>query len=336
MMMSSPQFDDLLAALGPDFSTHGDLAVAVSGGPDSMALAHMLSNWGKAHKKTIHVLCVDHGLRTESALEAQGVVHRVSSWPHVRAQVLKWEHAEVGSRIQEEARAARYSLMADYCRAHKIKFLFLAHHQDDQAETLLFRLAKGSGLDGLAGMASLQEYNSHLTLVRPFLMIPKSGLLTYCQAHTLESVADPSNDSDRFARVRLRKSFAVLEAEGLTPSRLGVTAKRLARARDSLGFFSENIYEMSLVNKNTKHIVLDFEALKKYPEEILIRCVLKGMNALVPFTDYRPRLEKIEDLCEDVLKSGMFRKRTLGGVIFERDDDCKTLVLTIEHEEAEN
>ncbi len=330
------EFDDLLAALGPEISHESDLAVAVSGGPDSVALAHMLSSWGKAHKKTIHVLCVDHGLRPESALEAQSVVRRVSSWPYVRAQILKWEHAEVGSRIQEEARAARYGLMAAYCHAHNIKFLFLAHHQDDQAETLLFRLAKGSGLDGLAGMQNIQTYDDRLALVRPFLSWPKSVLLEYCQANGMDYFSDPANDSDLFARARLRKSFAVLEAEGLTASRLSVTAKRLARARDSLDFFAENIYEASTSKFNPKHIGLNFEVFKKYPEEILIRCVLKAMNILVPFTAYRPRLEKIEDLCGDLLKSDAFRKRTLGGVIFERDDDCKTLILTIEHEEAKN
>jgi tRNA(Ile)-lysidine synthase len=322
-------FKKLMLALGPDFSAEQDLAVAVSGGPDSTALARALSVWGQGIR--LHVLCVDHGLRVDSAAEAQKVKKISEKWPNTQCHILCWDHDGVAARLQEEARAARYGLMAEYCRAHKIGYLFLAHHRDDQAETLLFRLAKGSGLDGLAGMQALQKYDDGLFLVRPLLEIPKADILGFCERERLEFFNDPSNDSEKFARVRLRKAREVLEEEGLSSSRLSVTAKRLARARYALDIVSKTAYNEAVILKDTDQVVLKFSVFEKYPEEILIRCILKVMDIIEPFSDHAPRLEKVEALAGDLLREGSFRKRTLGGLIFERDDRKSLLILSSEH-----
>lgn len=322
-------FQNLMGDLGPDFSAEQGLAVAVSGGPDSMALARALSLWTQG--SALHVLCVDHGLRDGSAAEARQVAEIMRGWPNTQCHILRWEHDGIAARLQEEARAARYGLMAEYCRAQNIRYLFLAHHRDDQAETLLFRLAKGSGLDGLAGMQALQKYDEALTLVRPFLEISKGDILAFCEQERLEFSSDPSNDSEKFARVRLRKARAVLEEEGLSSSRLSTTAKRLARAKDALDIISKNAYDSAIVFEDTDQIVLKLSVLKNYPEEIVIRCILKVMDMIEPFSDYAPRLEKVEALAGDLLREGSFRKRTLGGVIFERDDRKVLLILSSEH-----
>ena len=170
------------------------VAVGVSGGPDSMALAWLLSQISKTNPGSppIHALTVDHGLRTESAAEAAQVGVWVSGWPGLTHHVLRWEQG-ADTRIQEEARRARYDLMAEYCRARDIRHLFLAHHMDDQAETVLFRLAKGSGLDGLAGMKPWQE-RGDIVLLRPLLEIPKERLLETCASESIPFVKDPSNE----------------------------------------------------------------------------------------------------------------------------------------------
>ena len=219
------------------------LAVAVSGGPDSMALAHILALLAAESQFDLHILTVDHGLRVEAAQEAVEVATYFEGKDHVTARILERdiEDHQKDKRIQEAARQDRYALMAAYCAEKGIKHLFLAHHADDQMETVLFRLAKGSGLDGLAGMRDVQPYSDELTLCRPLLSLSKDDLLSYCAAHDIPYVEDKSNEDDKFARVRMRKSQAVLVEEGFSVQRLSVTASRLNRAGQAL-VFPENAF----------------------------------------------------------------------------------------------
>ena len=307
------------------------LAVAVSGGPDSMALCHVLHDWCVREDRVLHALIVDHGLRDESADEAKGVIKELPE--AVIGKILKWD-APKNVRVQEEARNARYALMAHYCAAHDIQHLFLGHHRDDQAETVLFRLAKGSGLDGLCGMRPVQNYDENLKLLRPFLEFEKSDLLEYCEKNEIQYVQDPSNENEKFARVRLRQSREILEEEGLSAKRLSLTAKRLNRARNALDQISENEYKNSLFKKDTKQIVLNFKSLQNNPDEIILRVILRAVADLQPEQDYAPRMERVESILYDLISfqndSVAFRKRTLGGVIFEIDAAGDHFILRLE------
>ena len=208
------------------------IAAGVSGGPDSMALCFALSAWCAAHRPdiTLHALTVDHGLRPDSTQEAQHVQEKLACLSNVSHHILTWDHAEKpASRIQERARTARYDLMRAYMQAHDIRHLFLGHHMDDQAETFLLRLSSGSGLDGLSCMAHRQGRAPDFIVCRPLLGMCKTDILSFCDAHNIAFIHDPSNESAAFARVRLRRSMDILAAEGLSSKRLGVTAMRLAR-----------------------------------------------------------------------------------------------------------
>ncbi len=312
------------------------LAVGVSGGPDSMALCFLLSRWlsdqGPSKKLAIHALTVDHGLRAESAKEAKQVKAWVKGWPGVVHKILTWDHEgeSVDSRIQEEARTARYGLMWAEVRAHGLGHLFLAHHRDDQAETVLFRLAHGSGLDGLCGMAERQAFGSGLTLCRPFLDFSKADLVATCKHYKVPFLVDPSNSAEAFARVRLRGSMTVLEREGLTPARLSVTAKRLARARAALDELAARTLQEAIIENKPDRIVLSYSSLRAMPDEIGLRVVLSVMAMLVPPIPYGPRLERVEALFDDLMKPERFRKRTLNGTIFERKDRDGTVILSLE------
>lgn len=308
-------------------------AVALSGGPDSMALAHLLNGWAGARGVKIHALTVDHGLRSESAREARQVSDWMASWSDVTHKILTWDGEKPQTRIQEEARAARYRLMEDYCKLHNIRCLFLAHHQDDQAETFLMRLAKGSGLDGLAAMRPVYDFSPDLVLLRPFLSTAKERLVSYCEAGKISYVKDPSNDSDHFARVRLRKSVAALEVEGLTSKRLALTAERLERASSALDILAENAHKTSVIVLNTDRIVYNYRAWADLPLEIVFRILVKGMKMLRPPGEYLPRMEKIESILVDVVSGQNFTKRTLGGLIFERDDGQGTFTLSGENKD---
>lgn len=221
-----------------DLLHHSHIAIGVSGGPDSMALAYLFSRWTEEQNGPhIHVLSVDHGLRPEAVAEVEHVRQMSESWPKTAHYILKWEGEKPAQRVQESARAARYDLMAAHCKSHDIGALALAHHRDDQAETVLFRLAKGSGLDGLAGMRQVQKRGG-LDLFRPLLDVSKEDILALCAVENIAYIEDPSNEKKRYARVRLRQSREVLEREGISSKRLAMTAKRMDRARCALDYFA--------------------------------------------------------------------------------------------------
>ncbi len=327
-----------------DFSAHlerqcGDMlrgisrvAVAVSGGPDSMALCHMLKRWGEPQVLALHV---NHGLRAEAAREARELETRLAGLG-IDCKILTWEGEKPDRKIQEAARGARYELMEEYCRKEGITYLFLAHHEDDQAETFLFRLAKGSGLDGLGGMTKVHQYSNDLKLIRPLLDVSKEALVEYCRTHDLPFFEDPSNQNNKFARVRLRRARDILEEEGLSAKRLAVTAKRLTRARLALDMLAANLYQKATLKKDTHSIVLDFEIWCEQPEEISLRALQKAMADLAAVAksenEYGPRMERVEDLFEDLLLPAPFRKRTLGGIVFERaeQDGGEKIILSAE------
>jgi tRNA(Ile)-lysidine synthase len=169
MGFSYPDFIEAMAAL-PDIPAGATVAAGVSGGPDSMAMLWLLSHWAVERDIFIRAYTVDHGLRRESADEARTIGAWVKDWPNVMHEVLVWEGEKPGSRILEEARSKRYALMAAAMKAQGAGYLFIAHHRDDQAETFLIRLAKGSGLDGLVACAPCKKWRVESRFCVPCLM----------------------------------------------------------------------------------------------------------------------------------------------------------------------
>jgi tRNA(Ile)-lysidine synthase len=301
----------------------GKIAVGLSGGPDSMALCWLVAHWAKSHDVSVHAITVDHGLRAESAAEAAQVGAWVKDWPNIHHVVLRWEGDKPDSRILEEARAARYNLMQSYMMNHGIAHLCIAHHQDDQAETFLIRLAKGSGLDGLAGMKPSQAYGQ-ITLLRPLLDESKEALISLCHDNNIPFVNDPTNGNEKYMRPRLRAARAVLEEEGLTSKRLAVTSKRLARAQMALSQMSDQAFDAH-VQSSEDSCKLSLENLRALPDEIAVRVILKIMDRLNPEGDYGPRMEKVENLVERILRDPSFNGATLGGCLFALRDKNATL-----------
>ena len=331
--ITDEDFDEALKnVLGPYLFELSDVAVGVSGGADSMLLCHLLSSWSeRAAGVHIHALSVDHGLREEARDEAEKVRALLSELPNVQHHILTWdEGAQAESRIQERAREARYDLMRTYLQDRGLRFLFLGHHMDDQAETFLFRLAKGSGLDGLSCMSALQDIEGDIFLVRPLLRFSKQSIITTCNERKIEFIHDPSNENDAFARVRLRQSMDILAEEGLTSKRLSQTATRLSRARKALEDLSDGAFEDAILEFESSCVVFNFEALREQPDEIVFRVLMRGIHAVSGKDGYGPRMEKAEDLFYDLMQPIRFRKRTLYGVIIELNHERSRLVITKE------
>jgi tRNA(Ile)-lysidine synthase len=301
--VSPEEFAALIEPLVPE----GPLAVAVSGGPDSMALLRLAAAWGE---RPLTALTVDHGLRAESAEEAR----RVKAWvaalgvPHV---TLVWRGEKPKANLQARARAARYGLLAQWCREAGVKNLLLAHTLDDQAETVLLRLARGSGVNGLAAMAPVTERRG-LRLVRPLLGMSRARILATLNAFGQPWIEDPSNADLRFARARLRKAKAVLFDAGLTPERLAATARRMARARAALETATATLLEKCADTHRAGFCTLDVQALAAAPEEIGLRALARIIMA-VGGLELTPRLERLEQLYRRLCTQTLGRGATLGG-----------------------
>lgn len=293
------------------------LLAAVSGGPDSVALLALLAEWAQVRggRPEIHAATVDHGLRPEAAAEA-AAVGRLCLGLAVPHAVLRWEGEKPGSGLQEQARTARYALLAAQAKALGGAVIVTAHTLDDQAETLLIRMAKGSGPAGLAGMRA-RTVKEGVPLARPLLGIAKTRLVATCAARGLDHASDPSNENPRFTRVRWRKLMPLLAEEGLTPARLGLLAARLARTEQALEQRAAALLA-TLSTRGEDGLRLDFAALCREPDEIVIRVLARALAAAQPIDAAPPeqRLERLED-CALALaaaaRGGRLLRRTLGG-----------------------
>lgn len=199
--LTSAEFERLMTPFGP-FEASPDIAVAVSGGRDSLALALLARAWAAERGGCMLGLIVDHGLRSGSAAEAEATLHILATHG-ARGMVLHWSGAKPASGVQEAARAARYRLLLGECRRRGILHLLVAHHADDQDETVTMRMGRRSGADGLAGMSALVEH-AEARVLRPLLAVPRSRLTATLRASGVPWFDDPSNADSRFERARLR------------------------------------------------------------------------------------------------------------------------------------
>jgi tRNA(Ile)-lysidine synthase len=285
-------------------------AVAVSGGSDSLALMALLARWAKDHKLSRPiVLTVDHGLRNGSAEDARQVVNSAAA-AGLKAHVLHWRGSKPESDIEAAARDARYRLMGGWCLKQRVSGLYLAHSLEDQAETFLLRLARGSGLDGLSAMKSVAPLPSRkcegVVLVRPMLGFERTRLRAFLAAEGQTWLEDPMNADFRFARVRIRSAWPTLEGIGLSPARIAAAAAHLARAREALDRDTRELISGACHFEDGNALV-DAARLVDAPTEVGLRA-LAHVLMVVSASDYRPRFERLERLftriCAGEFRSG--------------------------------
>ncbi len=320
------EFEQLMHGLRP-FEPAPTLAVACSGGADSMALLLLSCAWARNAGGSISALVVDHGLRPDSAAEAR----RVCGWAEqagAHPVLLEWNRPASGAdgsassvggpvsgaNLQARARDARYQLMTAWCRDAGVLHLLVGHHQDDQAETLLLRLSRGSGVDGLAAMAPVVE-RSQMRVLRPLLDIPRTRLAATLAARGGSSVEDPSNHDSRFARVRMRQLLPMLEREGLSPARLAATAAYMARARAALEGRTAAMLADAAAFFPEGYARIDSDVLCAAEPEVVLRALARIVSVIGGRQD-PPRLKRVERLYErlQALSAGeRFAGRTIGG-----------------------
>ena len=252
------------------------MAVAVSGGRDSLALALLAHAWAVAQDGRVLALIVDHGLRPEAADEARSTRERLAGHG-IASEILVWSGDKPSTRLQQAAREARYGLLFAACRRHGILHLMTAHHADDQDETVAMRAARESGPDGLAGMAALLEHRD-LRLLRPLLSVPRRRLTATIEACGVAWIDDPSNQDRRFERVRVRQDGG---AAGIERD-AGRAVRDRTLAETALGALEVGPEGVAL-----DHVAVS--ALRKEITERLLSRVVQAVGGL----DYPPRRERL-------------------------------------------
>ena len=296
----------------------GDLAVAVSGGSDSMALLRLAHVYcGQAHKKIV-ALTVDHGLRAASADEAR----QVAAWCDdlgVEHHILHWEYQGKGN-LSAVARDGRYRLMADFCWARGIEHLYTGHTVDDQAETVLMRLARGSGVDGLAGMARETPLWG-ITVVRPFVLDQtRERLREILREFGQEWIDDPTNDDPSYDRVKARQVFEHLEPLGISVSSLSGLAHRMGLAKQVLQHQADELIQNAVFLSPMGFAELDVNAFADAETETACRVIGQTIN-LISGNGGRPRLSVEEEMLEWMLKRDTTGGKTFAHCTFRPNGD---------------
>ncbi len=247
------------------------IGLAVSGGPDSVALLLLAA---AARPGLVEVATVDHALRDESRAEADSVAALCERLevPHAILTVRWREKPQTG--IQQRARHARYRLLGRWAREKELSALLTAHHLDDQAETLLMRLARGAGVNGLAGMRRVSQVpGGTLALVRPLLDWRHAELERLCADAGVIPVADPSNDDAQFERVRVRRALA--GADWLDPQALTLSAANLADADAAIGWASTQVWNRAVTQRGNAILFRPQGIPREIRRRLVRRAVLK-------------------------------------------------------------
>lgn len=301
-------------ALFAPFACAPALILAVSGGPDSTALMWLAARWRRALSDgpRLIVVTVDHGLRLDSKTEASAV-KRLAGELDLVHRTKRWLGDKPTTGIPAAARAARYRLLADAARAEMATFIVTAHTRDDQAETVLMRMARGSGLTGLGAMAAVSPLGAHV-LARPLLSVPKARLIATLRAAKISFASDPGNADPVYLRPRLRALLPALAAEGLDSRGFSRLAARIARADTAVERMTDGA-ERYLADAGANPETVDAAAFLALPEEIRIRLLQRWIGRAG--REGVAELGKIEALEAAITAAGpaASMRRTLAGAL---------------------
>jgi tRNA(Ile)-lysidine synthase len=334
-------------ALFADLAAEPALVLAASGGPDSTALLYLMARWRALRQPVPHLVAVsiDHGLRPEARHEA-AAVKRLAEKLGVEHRSMRWSGPKPAAGIQESARVARYQLLRIAARRAKARCVVTAHTLDDQAETVLFRMARGSGLAGIRGMARAvpiddlaygrpsaavhfardRDASSRLSVVvvRPLLEVPKARLIVTLQTAGIAYLQDPSNADPRFARSRLRQLMPALADEGLTPQCLVRLARRVRRSEAAHEAVVDWAARRLGLGTDTRRVTLSGTEFSEFPVEIGLRLLGRAIGTIgtegpVEFG----KLEAMSEALRAALAGGAPRfRRTLAGAMVSLQRNC--------------
>ena len=291
-----------------------DFIVGVSGGPDSLALAFLAKIYSIKKQLKVKFFIVDHKLRPESTKESR-YVKKILKKFFIDTEVLTWYGEKPHSNIQSTARKKRYELLISKCKNLKIHNILLAHHQDDLFENFFIRILRGSGLKGLISLSKKSKIDN-INILRPLLELKKRDLLFVSKNVFNFYVSDPSNEDEKFLRIRIRKLLLKLEKEGLDENKLINTIKNLKYSNDTISFYvKNNLRKNSFFFKKKNEIILNDKFFAQ-PHEVVFRS-LSNLIKTIGKNYYHVRGKKLEKMISEI-ENESFSKATLGGCIIKK------------------
>lgn len=283
------------------------VAVAVSGGGDSIALLHLMARWAKAEGIRLYAVTVDHGIRPEAAQEA-AFAAEVAQKLGVKHTTLTWDGWQGAGNLQDAARRARYSLMSAWAKSAGIDTIALAHTANDQAETFFMRLSRASGIDGLVGMQRRRQ-SEGITWVRPLLMQDRFELRQYLRALHQPWIDDPSNEDDAFDRIKARRALEELSDLGIDIHVVGRVMDHLGQVRSALDIATHD-HAIDCVEEQNGDLIIDRRVFSTAAPEVNRRLVARALR-WISSADYGPRGMKLQEFLSAILRG---KDATLHGV----------------------
>ena len=288
--------------------------IAVSGGPDSLALTALAKAYSYQYKCKIYYVLVDHNIRKNSLNEAKSVKRLLKKY-HITLYLLRSKKI-IRNNVQSQARTVRYNLITNFCKKKKIKTILTAHNLEDQVETFFIRLSRGSGLQGLSSMKQIHKIDNNISLIRPLLDFKKKQLINISKIIFGKYFKDPTNKNTKYLRTRIRNLKTPLETSGINYDKIFQSIKNLASSRDTLNYYFGEIYKDITIKKKDKVFI----NLKKFNNINAEMKMLVLKKTIKDFTNsyYTTRSKKIANLINQI-KAKKNVKFTLGGCIIFRE-----------------
>ena len=285
--------------------------VAVSGGPDSLALAALTKSYSFFRKTKFYYILIDHNIRKNSNREAQKV-KKILKKINITLKIYLNKKKFV-KNIQAEARNIRYEILNSFCKKNKIKILLTAHNLEDQVETFFMRLSRGSGLRGLSAMKPLSKINSQASLYRPLLDIKKKYLIKISKNIFGTYVKDPSNKNKKYLRTRIRTLKKPLENSGIKYDQIFKSIQNLSQSKITLDVYLNKIFK-ELIKKSKRQVLINYDKYKNLSNDTKMAVINESIKKLKK-NYYDLRSKKVDNLIKNIEKKE-FKKISLGGCIF--------------------
>ncbi|MCY3725183.1 MAG: tRNA lysidine(34) synthetase TilS [Rhodobacteraceae bacterium] len=294
--------------------TNQDVAVAVSGGSDSMGLLLLLSDWCKVHNLNLRVVSVNHQLRQEARKECEFVAHIAEGlgWTH---QTLYWKNDGAEGNLSLKAREGRYRVISEWCLENGIEDVFLGHTMNDQAESVLMELKRKAGVDGLSAMPrTLSRFG--VTWIRPLLDYSRVEIQEYLRANNQEWILDPSNEDSQRTRIQFRNLMPELEEIGITAEGLSRVASNLQKTRQVVQYIiREKAEEMVSVSEVGEYVlVADYWELPEEIREKLFARIIQFLSG----DNYRPRQSAVNNC---LTRASAVNSATISNFVVQKGDN---------------
>ncbi len=323
--LSNRKIISLFKEFENNFKINESFAVAVSGGPDSLALAFLTRVFSIKYNLKSKYFIVDHKLRKESTQEAKKVKKILNKYG-IKLEILSWIGKKPVSNIQSKSRKKRYDLLFSKCKSLKISNLIIGHHQDDLFENFFIRMIRGSGLKGLTSLEKKITINN-INLIRPLLNFEKKNLEYISRQVFNFYVKDPSNENENFKRIKIRKIINEFKKSGLEKDKFHLTLKNLKSSNNSLKFYTEQNKKSNMHFDKKNNILFLNEIFFEQPYEVVFRSFSDSLK-MIGGRYFSARGKKIDNILQ-MIKNDALKKTTLASCIVKKVN--QTVIISKEY-----